>query len=105
MKLTHEELEFLSAWAREEWDPECYELPAHRLQLAHGVVGAQLIVLIKAWTEGEGKKDHAILAASENAQPRWPWPTIQDFAGRLAEASTPRTRPEGLGSSLEAKAP
>ena len=39
MKLTHDELEFLSAWAREEWEPACYELPAHRLQLAHGVVG------------------------------------------------------------------
>src|SRR5438445_545334 len=37
MKLTHEELEFLSAWAREEWEPACYQLPSHRLQLAHRV--------------------------------------------------------------------
>lgn len=41
MKLTQEEAEFLSAWAREEWEPACYQLPAHRLQLAHGVSGAQ----------------------------------------------------------------
>ena len=27
MKLTHDELEFLSAWAREEWEPACYQLP------------------------------------------------------------------------------
>ena len=39
MKLARDELEFLAAWAREEWKPACYELPAHRLQLAHGVAG------------------------------------------------------------------
>lgn len=87
MNLTHDELEFLSAWAREEWEPACYELPAHRLQLAHGVAGAHLITLIKAWTESEGKKDQEIFAAAANAQPRWPWPTTDDFAGRLTQAN------------------
>jgi hypothetical protein len=95
MKFTHAELEFLSAWAREEWEPACYDLPAHRLQLAHGVVGAQLIVLIKAWTEVEGKKDQEILAAAVNTQPRWPWSTTGDFADRLAEASERRTHRGG----------
>ena|SRR5262249_18726005 len=89
MKLTPDELEFLSAWAREEWEPACYQLPAHRLQLAHGVAGAQLIAFIKSWTEGEGKKDQAILAAGANPQPRWPWATTEDFTSRLAEASKP----------------
>ena len=51
MKLTHDELEFLSAWAREKWEPACYQLPAHRLQLTHGVSGARLIELIKAWAQ------------------------------------------------------
>jgi hypothetical protein len=37
MKLTQDELEFLSAWAREEWEPACYQLPAHRLQLAQAL--------------------------------------------------------------------
>ena len=92
MKLTHDELEFLSAWAREEWEPACYELPAHRLQLYHGVVGAELIVLIKAWTEGEGKRDQEILAIAVNPQPRWPWATSGEFAARLADASTCQTR-------------
>lgn len=87
MKLTHDELEFLSAWAREEWEPACYQLPAHRLQLAHGISGAQLLVFIKAWTEAEGKKDQDILEVARNPQPRWPWPTAEDFTGRLAEAS------------------
>src|SRR6266481_2336710 len=64
MKLTTAELEFLSAWAREEWAPECYRRPAHRLQLAHRVTGAFLIELIKAWTRAEGKKDEDILQAA-----------------------------------------
>ncbi|HEX7375582.1 MAG TPA: hypothetical protein VF278_00645 [Pirellulales bacterium] len=89
MKLSPDELEFLSAWAREEWEPTCYELPAHRLQMAHGIAGGHLIALIKAWTENEGKNDQEILAAADNSQPRWPWATTDDFEGRLAEASEP----------------
>jgi hypothetical protein len=95
MKLTRDELEFLSAWAREEWEPACYQLPAHRLQLTHGVSGAHLIVFIKAWTEGEGKKDQEILGAGVNPQPPWPWPTPDDFGSRLAEASRWRTHRSG----------
>ena len=103
MKLTHDELEFLSAWAREEWEPACYQLPAHCLQLAHGVSGAQLITFIKAWTEGEGKKDQDILGAATNPQPLWPWPTTEDFDGRFAEASRWRTHRGGKkqGSGVE----
>ena len=87
MKLTRDELEFLSAWAREEWEPACYGLPAHRLQLTHRVSGAHLIVFIKAWTQGEGKKDQDILGVARNPQPCWPWSTTEDFDCRLAEAS------------------
>ena len=97
MKLTRDELEFLSAWAREEWEPACYQLPAHRLQLAHGVSGAQLIVLIKAWTEEEGKKDQDILGAAVNPQPRWPWST-EAFGDRFAEASRWRTHRKTLSA-------
>lgn len=96
MKLTHDELEFLSAWAREEWEPACYQLPAHRLQLAHGVSGGQLIVFIKAWTTGEGKKDQDILSAAMNPQPRWPWVNSEDFGTRFAEANQWQTHREGL---------
>jgi hypothetical protein len=95
MKLTHDELEFLSAWAREEWEPACYGLPAHRLQLGHGVTGAELILFIKAWTESEGKKDQDILAAAANPRPRWPWSTAADFAERLAEANERLTNRQG----------
>ncbi|MBI3409750.1 MAG: hypothetical protein HY040_15525 [Planctomycetes bacterium] len=87
MKLTQAELEFLATWAREEWEPSCYQMPAHRLQLAHGVSGAQLIQVIKAWTAAEGKKDQDILGVAENPSPRWPWFTNEDFDTRLSEAA------------------
>jgi hypothetical protein len=86
MKLTHDELEFLSAWAREEWEPACYQLPCHRLQLLHGVFGAQFVALIKIWTEGQGKMDREILGAAEGSQPSWPWPAAEVFAARYEEA-------------------
>jgi hypothetical protein len=96
MKLTQEELEFLSAWAREEWEPACYRLPSHKLQLAHGVSGAQLLALIKVWTESECKKDLDILNAAANREPHWPWSTAQDFDARCNEASQWRTHRESV---------
>jgi hypothetical protein len=96
MKLTDDELEFLSAWAREEWEPACYQLPWHRLQLSHGVSGAELVLFIKAWTESENKKDQDILEVAVNTQPRWPWSTTQEFDARYAEASRWRNYREGL---------
>jgi hypothetical protein len=96
MKLTKNELEFLSAWAREEWEPACYQLPAHTLQLAHGVQGASLIVLIKAWTAAERKKDQEIVHAASKRAPDWPWPTTEAFKIRLDEASNQRNNREAL---------
>jgi hypothetical protein len=96
MKLTHDELEFLAAWAREEWEPACYQLPSHRQQLAHGVSGAQLLAFIKAWAVEEGKKDMDILSAAAMVQPHWPWPTIEDFNVRFAEASRWRIQRRGM---------
>lgn len=90
MTLTPNELEFLAAWAREEQTPACYQLPAHRLQLAHGVSGALLIVFIKAWTKAEHRKDHEILSASNNETPAWPWTNDAHFQSRLKEARDER---------------
>jgi hypothetical protein len=103
MIVTQEELEFLSAWAREEWEPACYQLPAHRAQIAHGVVGAELIVFIKAWVEAEGKKDQDILSAAADQQPDWAWATTEDFRKRFAEVSRWRSRREGTNPGARAK--
>ncbi len=86
MKLTRTEIEYLAAWAREEWEPDCYHRPAHRLQLAHGVRGARVIDLIKAWTEAEGKRDQDVCDAAGNPNPPWPWSSEEQMQARLAEA-------------------
>ena len=94
MNLTSSEIDFLSAWAREEWEPACYQLPAHRLQLAHTVPGASLMVLIKAWIESERKKDHEIVRAATNASPAWPWASMDEFRNRVEEATRWRAHQE-----------
>ena len=74
MALRPDELEFLSAWAREERAPNPYVLPAHQLQAAHGVKGVTLIRLIKAWARSMGRRDEDIFDLSDSPNPRWPWP-------------------------------
>jgi hypothetical protein len=51
MKLKPEELEFLSAWSKEEKAPDPYSLPAHQLQAAHKVKGLLLSGLLRAGRE------------------------------------------------------
>lgn len=85
MKLRPDELEFLSAWAREERAPNPYVLPAHQLQAAHGVKGVSLIRLIKAWARSEGRRDEDIFGLSRNSNPLWPWPDKEQLAARLVE--------------------
>ncbi len=73
MKLHASELEFLSAWAREEKAPDPYVLPAHQLQAAHQVKSVTLIRAIKAWARAEGRPDEDILKLRDNVRPPWPW--------------------------------
>lgn len=86
MKLTQAELDYLSAWAREEWETECYHLPAHRLQLSHQISGALLIDFIKCWTRSEGKRDSEIAIAADTPEPDWPWASPEEFHARHGEA-------------------
>jgi hypothetical protein len=92
MNLTPAEITYLAAWAREEWESDCYQRPAHRLQLAHAVPGAHLIDLIKAWTEAEGKKDQDILNAADNATPEWPWVSAEECNARVQQARAAAAR-------------
>jgi len=85
MKLRPEELEFLSAWAREEQTPNPYVLPAHQLQAAHGVKGVSLIRLIKAWARSEGRREEDIFDLHHNPHAPWPWPDKDQLAARVPE--------------------
>jgi hypothetical protein len=92
MELRPVELEFLSAWAREEKAPDPYALPAHQLQAAHGVKGVALIRLIKAWVRSEGRRDEDIFDLHPDPNPLWPWPDEEQLTARLAENAPPTAR-------------
>ena len=88
MHFRNEELEFLSAWAREEKATDPYVLPAHRLQAAHGVRGIELIRAIKAWARSAGRRDEDIFTLHANPNPGWPWSTAQELAEKLTATGT-----------------
>ena len=73
MKLRSDEIDYLSAWAREEKATDPYMLPAHRLQADHQVPSVTLIRAIKAWARSEGKRDEDIFVQPGAPNPLWPW--------------------------------
>ena len=83
MKLQTKELEFLSAWAREEKTPDPYVLPAHQVQAVYQVKSVTLIRLIKAWAGAEGRRDEEIFHLFSNSNPPWPWSSAQECQARL----------------------
>jgi hypothetical protein len=83
MQITPKELEFLSAWAREEKALDPYVLPAHQLQARHQVRGVTLIRAIKAWARGAGRPDEDILHLCANDNPSWPWASVEEMTQRL----------------------
>ena len=83
MTLTSKELEFLSAWAREEKAVDPYILPAHQLQAVHHIPGVVLIRAIKAWARAAARRDEDIFLLCDNANPSWPWPSDEEAVARL----------------------
>jgi hypothetical protein len=83
MKLKRNELEFLSAWAREEKSLDPYALPAHQFQAVHQVRGITLIRAIKAWARGEGRRDEDIFNVCDNPNPCWPWSSDEEMTEQL----------------------
>jgi hypothetical protein len=87
MQFTPRELEFLSAWAREEKALDPYTLPAHQLQAAHQVRGVTLIRAIKAWARAASRRDEDIFHLCENSNPTWPWSSDEEMSQRLARVA------------------
>jgi hypothetical protein len=87
MQLTSKELEFLSAWAREEKAEDPYILPAHQLQATHHVRGVMLIRAIKGWARAAGRRDEEILGLFSNPNPPWPWASDEEAAARLSRVA------------------
>jgi hypothetical protein len=84
MKLSRDEDNFLRHWLFEEFHYERGAGPAKRLQLQHGVVPAELSVLVAAAIPDPAEQQAATLAPPK-APPHWPW-TANDFQARLADA-------------------
>ena len=78
MLLRPSELEFLSAWAKEEKASDPYLLPAHQQQATHKIQGVVLIRAIKAWARDAGRRDEEIFSLYDNPNPAWPWSSPQE---------------------------
>src|SRR5580765_7130785 len=89
MKLTIQELDFLSAWAREEKTANPYVLPAHQLQVGHKMPSVVLIRAIKAWAKSEGRSDEDIFGVRVNSTPGWPWASEGELIERIQQLSSP----------------
>jgi hypothetical protein len=85
MKLSTSELDYLSAWAREEKARDPYTLPAHQHQARYNVRGVTLIRAIKSWARTEGRKDEDLFDLCQNPNPSWPWSSEEEMTRRLAE--------------------
>jgi hypothetical protein len=77
MEFQADELEFLSAWAREEKAVNPYALPAHQFQAANKVPSVTLIRAIKAWARSQGRRDEDIFSLCANGNPAWPWASAE----------------------------
>jgi hypothetical protein len=93
MSLQPQELEYLSAWAREERAPDPYILPAHQLQAAHQIPSVTLIYTFKAWARAERRRDEDIFDLFSNPNPSWPWSSEEEFRERVQAIQT--AGPEG----------
>jgi hypothetical protein len=82
------ELEFLSAWAKEEKARDPYSLPAHQLQASFKVQSVALIRAIKAWARDAGRKDEEIFTLYDNPNPSWPWSSQTEAEERLTGIAT-----------------
>ena len=86
MNLFHEEEAFLRRWMYDEVHFEDGRGPAKTLQLEHGVVSADLAILIAAAMPDIADQEAAGIEPPA-APPSWPW-SEESLSARLAEART-----------------
>jgi hypothetical protein len=96
MKLSRDEEAFLHHWLYDEFHFRAGPGPAKQLQLEHGVLSADLGVLVAA-----GILDQAAAASGPppEAQPTWPW-SEDLWHARLAEARATLDATNGIHQSV-----
>ena len=73
MNTIDKELRFLAKWAREESETQCWHLPAHQLQVRHGLASIEITKRIRARLDAAKIRD-CDLADLYDGQPlEWPW--------------------------------
>jgi hypothetical protein len=85
IKLSPEEQRFLRHWMHDETHDQTGLGPAKRLQLQHGIVPADLALLVAAAFPNLADQEAASTGAPPAEPPSWPW-SAQGFQFRLAEA-------------------
>jgi hypothetical protein len=95
MKLSRDEEAFLRHWLYDEFHFRAGPGPAKQLQLEHGVISADLGVLVAA-----GILDQAAAAIGPpDALPTWPW-SEDLWHARLAEARATLEAANGIHPSI-----
>jgi hypothetical protein len=84
MNLFREEEMFLRRWMYDEVHYQDGQGPAKRLQLQHGVISADLSILIAAAIPDSADQESAGTYPPQEP-PAWPW-SDQSLSARLAEA-------------------
>ena len=73
MKLLDMELCFLGKWAQEESETQCWRLPAHHLQVQHGLPSIEIIKRIRARLDAAKIPDGELAALFDGQLVEWPW--------------------------------
>ncbi len=69
------EVRFLAKWAQEESEPECWRLPAHQLQVQHGLPSIEIIKRIRARLDAAKIRDGELAGLYDGQAVEWPWVT------------------------------
>jgi len=67
------ELRFLSKWAQEESETECWRLPAHHLQIRHALPSIEIIKRIRARLDAAKIPDGELTGLYDGQAVEWPW--------------------------------
>jgi hypothetical protein len=97
MKLSREEELFLRHWLFEQFHYESGQGPAKRLQIEHGVIPANLSILIVAAMPDPADQKKMAVGPPPTKPPSWPW-NDEQFRARLVEARGALAGPGGTES-------
>jgi hypothetical protein len=73
MTAIDKELRFLAKWAQEEAETRCWHLPAHQLQVQHGLPSIAVIKRIRLRLDAASIPDCELAGLYDGQPLEWPW--------------------------------